>query len=213
MAIKKLGIVPAAGLGSRWGYYPKFLLPCGERVWLLDRTINAMPAEQVIVVYSDATAGEIVRHIDRCGLNDRVLLRPNERMDLDFWGSILAGLEDYADYYYFAMPDTYPDVSVFAEFPMDGISLGLHQTDLPERFGMLREGVIINKQMGEPGLAWGVLGWSREVRDLWLTAHLETYTDAINLALQEFVWYGFKMGYYYDMANFDSYVQFLKVSR
>jgi hypothetical protein len=211
--MRKIGIIPAAGVGSRWGGYPKFLLPCGEREWLLDRAIKTMPAEKVVIVYGDATGAEIVRHIDRCNLNERVSLRSNERMDLDFWGSILAGLEEYADYYYFAMPDTYPDISVFGEFPMDGISLGLHQTNMSERFGMLRNGAIVNKQMGKPGLAWGVLGWSREVRDLWLAAHLETYTDAINLAMQELPWHGFKMEYYFDMANFESYVDFLKVMR
>ena len=208
--MRKLGIIPAAGVGKRWGYYPKFLLPCGEKEWLLDRTINAMPCEKVVIVYGDETGAELVRHINRCSLNDNVLLKPNEHMEFDFYGSMLAGLEEEADYYYFGMPDTYWPVDIFKKMPIDGISLGLHKTDRSERFGMLRKGMIINKQMGKPGLAWGVLGWDKEVRDLWLATHLETYTDAINLAMQECTWHPVPMEYYYDMASFKDYAEFIK---
>lgn len=206
----KIGIVPAAGVGARWGYYPKFLLPCGEREWLLDRTIRAMPCERVNVIYGDATGVEIANHIDRTGLNDKVLLRPNERMDLDFFGSMLAGMEDEADYYYFGMPDTYWPVETFQEMRNPGISLGVHYTDRPERFGMIRGGQIVNKQAGAPGQAWGLLGWDRDVRDLWVSAHLETYTEAINLAMQEFRVTTIPMAYYYDMATFADYAAFIR---
>ena len=108
-----IGVIPAAGFGSRFGTYPKFLLPCGEKKWLLDRTIDMLPVDRSVVVYSDQTITEIVNHLARCNLLDRVILLKNTRMDLDFWGSMLAALAIEADYYYFAMPDTYPDPSVF----------------------------------------------------------------------------------------------------
>ena len=43
--MKKLAIVPAGGLGSRWGGYPKFLLPCGDREWMLDHVIRSFPPD------------------------------------------------------------------------------------------------------------------------------------------------------------------------
>jgi len=207
--MKKLGVVPAAGLGSRWGGYPKFLLPCGDKEWLLDRTIRMFPAENSVVIYGDVTMVEVVSHLERCNLLSKVMLTKNKRMHLDFWGSILAALEFEADYYYFAMPDTYPDPAVFAEMEGGGICLGMHYTTTPERYGVMRNGVIVNKDAGEPGWAWGVLGWSREVRDLWMQAHLETYTQAINLAIQEVGHKTLPMVYYYDMASFEDYAKFI----
>ena len=206
----KIGIVPAAGLATRWGYYPKFLLPCGDREWLLDRTIKAMPADKIIVVYGDDTGPEIAHHLGRQGLTDNIVLRPNDRMDLDFFGSILAGIEDYADYYYFGMPDTYWPLDVFPKMGERGITLGVHYTENSQRYGMIRDGIVINKQLGEPGMAWGLLGWNTEVRDLWLHSRLENYTDAINLAMQECKTQIVPMDYYYDMASFSDYVDFLK---
>jgi len=210
IGVMKIGIVPAAGVGSRWGGFPKFLLPVGDREWLLDRTINAMPVDKVIVVYGEETDSAIVHHIDRCGLNDKVILRPNEHMELDFYGSILAGIEDYADYYYFGMPDTYWPLNVFPKMGGRGITLGVHYTEKSDRFGMIRDGVVVNKQLGAPGMAWGLLGWNKEVRDLWLSTHLENYTDAINLAMQECNTQIIPMDYYYDMARFEDYANFIK---
>jgi len=206
----RIGIIPAAGVAKRWGYYPKFLLPCGDREWLLDRAIRAMPVRKVVVVYGDETNVELFRHVERCGLQDKVIFKENKHMELDLYGSILAGLEETAHYYFFAMPDTYWPLDVFPKMPVNGITLGVHRTDMPERFGMLRDGMVVNKQMGDPGLAWGLLGWDREVRDLWLASHLETYTDAINLAMQECSWNTVKMSYYYDMASFRDYIHFLR---
>lgn len=206
----KLGIIPAAGAGKRWGYYPKFLLPCGERQWLLDRSINAMPCEKVVVVYGEDTEDEIRNHVKRCGLQDRVILKPNLHMELDFYGSMLAGLEESADYYYFAMPDTFWPVETFEQMFPPGITLGVHYTETPERYGVIRDGIVINKQLGQPGMAWGLLGWSREVRNLWISSVLETYTDAINLAMQECHTEIVAMEYYYDMASFFDYARFIK---
>jgi len=208
--MKKLGIIPAAGVGARWGYYPKFLLPCGEREWFLDRAIRAMPCDMVVVIYSEITELEIINHLSRCDLHDRTILRKNLHMEYDFYGSILSALQIEADYYYFAMPDTYWPAKTFSEMPMDGISLGVHRTATPERFGVIRDGIVVNKQMGEPGLAWGLLGWDKNVRDLWLATHLETYTDAINLAMQECKHHAVPMEYYYDMASFQDYAKFIK---
>lgn len=208
-----IGIVPAAGVGKRWGHYPKFLLPCGDREWLLDRTVRAMPCARVVVVYSEATRAELAAHVTRTGLQEKVILKPNECMDLEMYGSMLTGIQEEADYYYFGMPDTYWPFSIFETMGKPGMTLGLHHTEMPERFGMLRGRRVIDKQPGPPGQAWGVLGWDRDVRDLWLHARIETYTQAINLAIQECGLQTVAMDYYYDMASFGDYAAFVTKSK
>jgi len=208
--MKKIGVIPAAGYGKRWGYYPKFLLPCGDKNWLLNHSIELFPCDEIVITVSDQTRHDICSHITRSSITKNFSILDNTHMELDFWGSMLAALEVEADYYYFTMPDTYCPKGIFEQMPETGFSLGVFQTDKSERFGMLRDGVVINKQMGEPGLAWGMLGWDKKVRDLWRVSALETYTDAINLALQEFSSTQIEMEYYYDMATWIDYIKFIE---
>ena len=207
---KGLGIIPAAGVGARWGNYPKFLLPCGDREWMLDRAIRCMPTDKVAVIYGDETERELYNHVNRCGLMNAVLFARNKNMDLDFWGSMLAGMQYEAEYYYFTMPDTYIPKETFLRFDRQrDFVMGVHYADNPTRYGMIRGKRVVNKEDGEPGLAWGTLGWSKKVRDLWLEADLKTYTDAINLAMEKFEHLFVSMEYYYDMATWNDYVRFV----
>jgi hypothetical protein len=209
--MKKIGIVPAAGMGSRWGGYSKFLLPCGDREWLLDRTIRVFPnVDKVVVTYNEFTMESIVEHLVRTKLSDLVSMKENANMEKDFYGSMLVGMAEEADYYYFAMPDTFFPARTFSLMPPYGISLGVHRTETPERYGVIRDGKVVNKEPGEPGLAWGVLGWDKDVRDLWLASDVDTYTDAINLALESCEVKLIPMLYYYDFATWFDYVEFIR---
>jgi len=210
---RHLGIIPIAGFGTRWGIYPKCLLPCGDREWLLDRAIRSFPGtvHRVVVVTSPQTHSTVASHIRSQELADHCVYVENTKMHLDFYGSILTALEFEADYYYFAMPDTFFPSKVFTEFKDTGISLGVHFTENPERYGMIRENRIVNKEKGNPGLAWGVLGWSKEIRDLWLQDDgITNYTQAINAAIAEFDVTVPVMDYYFDMATWMDYVEFIQ---
>lgn len=206
----KIGVIPAAGYGARWGYYPKFLLPCGSKIWLLDRAMRLFPCNDVAVVVSDQTRNEVYNHLSRCRLLERAIILENKHMKFDFWGSMLAALEIEADYYYFTMPDTYCPRFVFEKMPTEGFSMGVFYTETPERFGVLRGDEVINKTEGAPGLAWGMLGWDKAIRDLWRSAGLTTYTDAINLAIETTGAHTVEMAYYYDMAGWGDYVEFVR---
>jgi hypothetical protein len=207
--VNAIGIVPAAGVGKRWGYYPKFLLPCGEREWLLDRTIRAMPCENVIVIVCKETASSVSEHIRGCELSQNVIFL-ERKDDWSLLRSVRAAMRVDADFYYFAMPDTYWPSLIFETMGKSGITLGVHYTEMPERFGMLRGDRVVDKKHGSPGHAWGVLGWDRGVRDLWLHARIETHTQAINLAIQECGLRTVTMDYYYDMASWKDYVAFVE---
>ncbi len=209
--MKSIGIVPAAGIGSRWGLYPKFLLPIGERKWLINETIRRFPktVDAVVIVYSQATLPFIARHIAQTQVEKNIVL-VEQRKEWDIYGAMHAGMTIEADYYYFAMPDTMlPDGTLEKMSPF-GISLACHTTDQSERFGMLRDDRVVNKRPGKPGLAWGALGWDSKVRDLWLDKAMIDYTAAINLALAETQSKIVLMDYYHDFATWDDYAKYIK---
>ena len=151
--MRKIGVLPAAGTGSRWGHYPKFLLPCGDREWLLDRAVRAFPCKQTAVICSEETFEPVRAHLARCGLlKNTIMLTQVE--DWDIYGAMHAAmLNCEADYYYFAMPDTYTPLEAFKHFEGE-FTLGVHYTTMPERYGMIRQGRVVNKKEGPPGLAW-----------------------------------------------------------
>ena len=90
-----------------------------------------------------------------------------------------------------------------------GITLGVFDTETPERFGVIRAGQVVNKQPGEAGQAWGMLGWDLKVRNRWLSATLTTYTDAINHAMCHGPYHKVEMAYYHDMASWHDYRHFV----
>lgn len=211
--MKKVGIIPAAGLGLRWGRFPKFILPCGDREWMLDHTIKAFPEDvsRIYIVHSPETLMEIVHHLWRCDYlagEIPITLIENKNMDLGLWGSFLAGLAFEADYYYFAMPDTYFPHGVFEQMEGTGIRFGAFYTEEPERFGMIRGDKIIDKQEGEFGWAYGIIGWDRKIRDFWLASQFTSHTSALSSAMK-IGYETIQMEFYQDFATWNDYVEFV----
>jgi len=200
----KLGIVPCSGQASRWGGYPKYLLPCGKGEFLLDRLIYQFPCLRVVVI---GDAPEIRNHLTRLNIQVDFV---NQIKDWDLYGAIYAALPIEADYYYMGMPDTYLPDHIFQEMDLDGFSIGTFWTDRPEKYGMIRDDQIIDKQPGEPGWAWGCLGWNRQVRDFWLSLDLQNFPEILSATIQEFGCEYIEMPFYFDMENYDSYVRFLR---
>jgi len=202
----KLGIVPVAGAGKRWGGYPKFLLPCGEKEWFLDRAARQMPCDRVVIVAGSETLSFITEHIHRSRLHNVTVV--TQKNDWDIYGAIHEALQFEADYYYLSMPDTYLNPKVFKK--MDGFSLGAFWTDKPERFGIIRNNKVFDKQPGLPGWAWGCVGFHAPVRDLWLSKGEMNFPTAINSAIEKFGLNMIEMPFYYDMAEWKDYVQFIR---
>ena len=207
MTLFNLGIIPAAGRAERFDGVLKELLPCGGGETFLSRCyrILRLCCGRVIVVSNSAKIGQHV-----AALGDRAWYAINDRPESDMWWSIEKALPIFAKRYYFAMPDTYFPVEAFNYHnPEIDFVLGVHRTDKPERFGMIRDNRIVNKQPGLPGLAWGVFSFSDKIRHAWMMHCLVDYTDAINKAMSLFDWRMDKLEYYYDIANLDSYAEFL----
>lgn len=206
-----LGVIPAAGEGSRWGGYYKELLPCGDGEWLIDRTIEAMRrggADAVLVVASHEKLPVLAGHLRRPALP---LYFAIQRGDNDIWSAIEESFGFPATRFLFAMPDTYYPVDAFEAAGRGPFALGLHDTRRPERFGVLVGGQVANKQAMEPGVyrAWGLLAWSSTAVQHWQRTKPADYTDAINGAIAEFGLQHWPLDYYYDMASFADYQEWL----
>lgn len=214
-----LGVIPAAGQGSRWGGYYKELLPCGNGNWLINNTIDTMTnggASDILIVTTSGKIATHARHLEDKFLFNQVpisfILQKGKN---DIYSAIETTLPLAKDLNYFAMPDTYIDYNAFKyDFSSADFYLGVFTTDMPERFGVVVDGQVINKnnelEKGKSYDAWGVLVWTKDVAEFWLNVQPENYTDAINKAMEVFTWELFPLSYYYDMATWNDYRRFLE---
>jgi len=209
-----LGIVPAAGQGMRWGGYTKEFLPQGDYT-LIDRTITAMKAggaNRIAVVSTPDKLAIHGKHLSSRHLG--VFLLVQHQLP-ELFGAIFEALPYSLDYNYFAMPDTVYPINAFMnrDWSHADIHLGLFETDKPERFGVMQRSKIIDKcgdLKGGKFYAWGVLVWSKKVSNYWYRNSFTDYTDALNRTLENFVWDTFPLKYYYDMATWSDYKEFIQ---
>jgi len=205
-----LGIVPAGGKAKRFDGCLKEMLPCGKDQLMIDRTISAFNlggADKVLVL---TTAEKIGIHAAHLGAGY------DYRIGRDtLWHSIMEAFAFKADWYLFAMPDTYYPMDVFdhSEMHRTDFNIGWFETMVPCRFGVLMDGEILEKPKLGTGIyrAWGTLCWTNKVVDLWLNNldKINEHTDAFNLAIKEFGYQDYKMAYYHDMATWEDYSAFI----
>jgi hypothetical protein len=206
-----LGIIPAGGKAERFGSYPKEMLPCGKNQTLLDRTVMALnhgSADRILILTSPE---KIAIHAGQLGPGY------DYRISRDtVWHSIMESFAYQADWNLYAMPDTYYPQDVFDQSEMHRMdfNVGLFETTRADRFGVLIDGQIHDKEKLPPKtyLAWGVLCWTKNVVDFWLRnlEQIKTHTDAFNLAMKEFGYQACKVKYYFDMASWDDYKYFIQ---
>ena len=198
----RIGIIPAAGSATRYGGVLKELLPVDSDMVMMDYAVKAMKrggCEQIVCVTSTRKIAQIADRFPH-------LLYTIQIAGQDIWGAIRAGLMVEADEYCFAMPDTVVPEDVFDRDVISPFMLGCFNTNLPERFGMVRDGYIVNKRPGEAGKAWGTLMWSKYTRDWWLDyGDVSSYTNAINLAMSTLGYNIYDLGFYHDIASFEDY--------
>jgi len=206
----RMGIIPAAGKGSRWGGFAKELLPIGEKEWLLERTIKTLDCDANLIITSPEKISQHIMATQHLPYNIAFSLQKHEQ---DIWGAIKTSFPYSYEYNLFSMPDTIiPSVNAFPEVLTNPFYLGVFETKIPERFGVLLDRQVVNKVKLEQGTyrAWGTLIWSKEVVDYWKSVKIDNYTDAINLAIQKFGLETFPLRYYYDLANWEEYSNYVK---
>lgn len=207
-----VGIIPAAGSGSRWGGYYKELLPTKTGEWLIDRAIRSMKiANRIIIITNDKKISAHASHLaDK--YDDVAFVTQKEGNDI--MGAIRSSYPFLGDYNLFAMPDTYYDIGVFDRMDLDKAHfyLGTHTTVHPDRFGIIQGKQVINKSpslaWGKRYTAWGTLAWSKYVTQSWRLKNIKDYTTAINYAMRTHKYRTVPMKYYFDMATYKDYQDF-----
>jgi len=206
MALTRLGIIPAAGVAKRFGGVFKELLPIGETITLLSRavdTLEMIPVDKTVVVTNPQ---KIAAHA--VALHGRNVEFVTQGDKPDIWGAIASTLNIDADWYYFIMPDTMQEQDRFPSIPDHDFMLGTFETFDPENYGVLFDGVIVDKaKLQPPQVAWGTLVWSRNVVELW-KKHLpdiRDYTQAFNMAMEQFGWGTYSLAWYFDCGTFQRY--------
>ena len=204
----RLGILPAAGKADRWGGYPKELLPLSNEHTFLSRAVDLLRScgcDHVLVITNPAKIHLHAYHLKNWK-NVFFAIQKGEEM----WGAMATAIDTPADEYCFMMPDTYVSARPFPVSLGGEFGLGVFRTEEPERFGVLRDGHIVNKQPSqESGLAWGVLAWSKLVAAHWRSNAYADYTEAINDAIGTFGYSLWELDYYFDIGSMEHYAEFL----
>jgi len=206
----KVGIIPAAGSATRFGGIIKELLPLADGRSLLEHAIERLSfCDRVVVVTSP---GKMHQH--RTNIRQRVNIIPQHGHEM--WGAMQTGMNAYdADQYYLTMPDTWMYDSAFHGVPEIDFGYGYFITETPERFGVLVGDRFVDKPKDAdvPAVAWGVLTWSKAVRDLWNEKRITNYTDAINQAIRDYSHRHWHIGPYFDCADMNRYMELLDYMR
>ncbi|MGD8814214.1 MAG: NTP transferase domain-containing protein [Anaerolineales bacterium] len=200
--------MPAAGNASRWKGFPKECLPASNGETFLSRTVESLKMCGCDVVLVISHASKIQLHAYLLKDQEGVLFALQQGEEI--WAAFTTALKTPADEYCFLMPDTYvPDSPFPTRFDKD-FGIGFFQTWEPERFGVLRDGQIVDKQPGDvPCQAWGVLAWKKPVADLWKHQTFPCHTDAINAAIMKFDFDSWILDYYCDIGSMEFYIDFL----
>ena len=195
-----LGIIPAGGQANRFGGTMKELLPCGDYS-LLERAVFAMSqvCDDVLVISSPEKVGAHAKVL-------RATRAIYSMARVSLWESIKDANAMMYEMYYFAMPDTYFPLMAMKQPIRDDFNLWLFETDQPERFGVVKDDYIFDKQIFKgTHKAWGLLSWSWAVVDYWRDNHYANHTEAFNAALKTFGHSTFDLAYYFDCASFGDY--------
>lgn len=204
----RLGILPAAGMAERWGGYPKELLPVSGNSTLLSRAADSLHTCGCDVVVIITNPSKVQWHAHHLKHMDNIVLAVQKGKEL--WGAITTAIQINADEYFLMMPDTFVPGRPFPASLQCEFAMGLFETEEPERFGVVRDGRIVDKQpSGSPGLAWGVLAWKWTVAEYWRKGHFTGHTEALNEAIGLFGYGEWHLDYYYDIGSMKHYREFL----
>ena len=168
----KLGIIPAAGKAERFGGIAKELLPSRNGSPLIVETLLRMIDFQIDTHIVVTTAAKCCGHVAH-SLDDTLFLRQNNAGLSGAVFDVMSAFRFCKANYLLMMPDT--DYSS-TEIPdlgrkLDKVQLGIFTTRKPERFGVLKDGRIFDKDKTLSGKqkAWGWVAWHSD----WISSGLE----------------------------------------
>lgn len=217
--MSRLGIIPAAGRGTRWGSYIKELLPTGTNRFLLDDCIDTLKnggCDRFCIITNPEKAGIISQHVGlHCPNIDVFYVIDTNPQSM--WGSLKLALPFCEKDNLMMMPDTvvppyaFKGLDTFAH-----IQFGTFTTTTPERFSVFDGPTIVCKNKAYTGRtmeAWGLVAWTKQVSNFWLDKlnEIEDYDHAFNMALNLFSSHKFHIPWYYDNASWPDYAQMLRL--
>ena len=216
------GIIPAAGMGTRWGNFTKELLPFGDNYWLIDYCIDAMllgEVDRICIISSPEKINTHVQHFLKDKYKDIDIFYVIQKKGLDMWAAVEVALPFTTEVNYFGMPDTIFNKNCFKIMKQNTdleFIMGTFLTTRPENFGVWWDNKIVNKislSLTNPETiytAWGNFLFTDNIVNLWNIKNIKTYTEAINIAIEEYGFNQASLEYYYDFQNWDEYKKYIQ---
>lgn len=156
-----VGILPAAGLCSRWNGTYKELLPTWENTWVIDSSIDSMKQAGVhnfVIVSSPQKISSHVQHFSKNKYKDINISYVIQYTPTGLYDAIKLALVTSRNYdqFIFTMPDTLISgtacIDILETLNYDGdrikFALGIFPTDIPERFGILKYSIRCGSDKG-----------------------------------------------------------------
>lgn len=197
-----LGIVPAAGKATRFSGAPKEMLPVGDQT-LIRRAMSKMRdagVSRFLVITNWIKDSMHEEHLKQWRASYVIQKKAG------IWGAVQESFLYAAENNLFVMPDTYFEGLRLVDADL---AFGCFVTFQPERFGVLMNGSVVDKQQlpvkPYPYIAWGTIQWSREVMEFWAQGKFEGFPEALSAAMQVFEYRSFMLDTYHDMASFEDY--------
>lgn len=214
-------IIPAAGNASRWqSKVMKELLPIpGGKTALHQNLLSGWKggAQTATIITNPHKINSHVQNVlvHPIYLELDIYYTIQQREGL--WGAITSDLSFDADYYFFSMPDTVFDDDIFTRMDLTcDLTFGIFDTYESDRYGIIdldsTTPIRDKATVGTDGAdAWGVFGFSREVRDFWRQWEpYSDYTEALNHATLTYGYETVRMDVYHDFADYQEYFQFVR---
>ena len=208
--MSKLGILPAAGVGSRWGGACKELLPIGVNRWLIDSALDHLlnvGVTRICIVTSERKISTHVLHFSKSKYDNLEIFFVIQRRQQDLWGAIQESFPYTEAENYMLMPDTLFKTNKLQL--TDPLTLGMFTTDHPEKFGVLYNGSIVDKSPTLIGThsAWGTISWNEDMVKYWKSVKPNSFPEALSLGLSVFPSTTYSIESYEDIASWNDYVR------
>jgi len=214
-----IGIIPAAGKATRWSGQYKELLPINNEMTLLDRSIllcQSAGCDKIVIVTNTDKISSHAQYLGR-QKSDGIFYKLQTHPDKDLLGAIMSGMEigRCPEGYLLVMPDTIVELE-FPKIPKDyHIEFGTFSTDRPHKFGVIKNDMVIDKCKefydGRTFYdAWGIIWFSPEVRDRFLTMNFISQVEAYNDSMRNLGYGTFPLRSYRDFACFEDYERWIK---